>query len=72
MDLIYAAIIGVIILFGGVYVVNTIRDAVKGIDRRTPEQKLLDTTLTDRVTRLGSAFEAMNAFARGEKPKTRF
>ena len=48
--------------------INEIRT---GKDSRTPEQRLMDATISDGVTRVGSVLDAVNANARGRKPATR-
>lgn len=61
------SIIGVFVV---VEIFGAVADEMDGVDNRTPEQKLMDTHIGDRVTTLGAALDAVNAEARGRRPKT--
>lgn len=64
------------LVFGGIFcliwMIGGMQDAANGVDRRSPEQKLMDTHIGDRVTTLGAALDAVNAEARGRRPKSSF
>ncbi len=45
---------------------------IGGADNRTSEQRLMETTISDNVTRVGAVLDAVNAEARGRKPKSSF